>query len=383
MLSRPHLAAKAKMIRTIFLDESGYTGINLLDDGQPLFVLASLALEPTEADELKEEYFGSIAANELKHSQLKRRPGQRVQVLRFLDHLTASPDLAKIWIADKRFAGWVKVVDFIVEPFLEARGINLYKDGANQATATVLHKALPAFTSTDFADRVLVLALKLIKFGKEDNRLALVKFLQSGRRNFPSRDARELLDMLILPLRQLPPSEFEDMPVGAADFALAAAVQLMGCWQTHLRNPLRVVHDRTANMARQRPVWDALTSNDMPAFVQTTASGMTHTYPVGVVETVFAASEAHSGLQLADVLAGAIGSCTDTTSGDDNTKYALSVLDRLNSLRVHALMPPDDISPAGMNTLGLDSEPGHRYLVEQFTNGRVPTPERHGKDDAK
>lgn len=197
--------------------------------------------------------------------------------------------------------------------------------------------------------------------------------------SIPPKEAIELIDKLVLPLRTLPQSEFEGMPVGSADFAFAAAIQLLGWWQTELAQALRVVHDKTANMARQQAVWDALASADMLPFVQKTASGLTLTYPVGIVETVFGSSEAHSGLQLAHILAGAIGSCLGPHSGKDDAGYARDVLERMEFIPIHAQIPPTHISPRAMNTLGLDSDPGHRYFAEQFASGKAPNPQGRDK----
>ena len=127
-------------MRTIYLDESGYSGSNFFDTQKPLFVVASLAIEPDEANALKQQYFGSVSARELKHSSLVRRARQRQMVLDFLSHLAARPDDSKVWLIDKVYAAWLKVVDHIVEPFVHVQGGNLYRDGAHLAMAAMLHQ---------------------------------------------------------------------------------------------------------------------------------------------------------------------------------------------------------------------------------------------------
>lgn len=69
---------------TIFVDEAGYTGRNLLDPDQPIFSLASVNLQERECQEIKHRYFGFINANELKYSSVKKSPKQRESLLKFL-----------------------------------------------------------------------------------------------------------------------------------------------------------------------------------------------------------------------------------------------------------------------------------------------------------
>ena len=42
-------------MQTIYFDESGFTGANLLHEEQPTFVYASVALDPSDATELQQE----------------------------------------------------------------------------------------------------------------------------------------------------------------------------------------------------------------------------------------------------------------------------------------------------------------------------------------
>ena len=56
------------MKTNIFLDESGYTGHDLVNERQPAFVVATLCLEEDECQELKQKFFSDIHAKELKHA---------------------------------------------------------------------------------------------------------------------------------------------------------------------------------------------------------------------------------------------------------------------------------------------------------------------------
>ncbi len=54
---------------TIFMDESGYTGQNLLEPDQPFFVLATLFGTEEDLEKLKTTFFNGIQPTELKYSR--------------------------------------------------------------------------------------------------------------------------------------------------------------------------------------------------------------------------------------------------------------------------------------------------------------------------
>lgn len=71
----------------IFVDECRFSGPNLVDPFQPVFVLASLRLQEEKAKELKAQFFGGVQADELKFTSLSRRDRGRAMVLEFLRFL--------------------------------------------------------------------------------------------------------------------------------------------------------------------------------------------------------------------------------------------------------------------------------------------------------
>lgn len=72
----------------VFLDESGFTGGNLCDDAQPVFVLASHCIPEEECKDLKARFFSGIRSDELKFSSISRRPRQIGMLIDLFDHLT-------------------------------------------------------------------------------------------------------------------------------------------------------------------------------------------------------------------------------------------------------------------------------------------------------
>ena len=57
------------------IDESGYTGFDLLNVDQPFQGAAAVAIEDDDAARLIKEHFPLLQATELKYRALSRRPG--------------------------------------------------------------------------------------------------------------------------------------------------------------------------------------------------------------------------------------------------------------------------------------------------------------------
>lgn len=100
---------------TVYLDETGFTGNNLLDDAQPIFVVSAVAIQSVEAADLVADVSTEFAltAKELKGSKLCRSPKGQRAVLKILNKLEGRFRYIAI---NKRYAAACKVFEYIVEP---------------------------------------------------------------------------------------------------------------------------------------------------------------------------------------------------------------------------------------------------------------------------
>src|SRR5438046_1866494 len=101
----------------LFLDESGYTGEDLLNADQPVFVIATLRLPEARCAELKAEFFGDVQAPEVKHSLLRKYVRGQRSVIEFVRALAArEPGAVKFHVAHKRYDLTGQMVEWLVEP---------------------------------------------------------------------------------------------------------------------------------------------------------------------------------------------------------------------------------------------------------------------------
>src|SRR5262245_22648259 len=129
---------------TVFMDESGFTGEDLLSLEQPIFVHVSTALSDHEAAALYKKHFHGTQGVELKHKNLsKRSRGQG----RIVDLVQDIKDTKKctVWLCHKEFTLLTYLVDWWVEPAMRQDGIDLYLDGANLGLCNMVYYCLRAF----------------------------------------------------------------------------------------------------------------------------------------------------------------------------------------------------------------------------------------------
>lgn len=100
---------------TIFMDESGYTGEDLMNSDQPLFALATLCCSEQKCSDYKTEFFSKVQAPELKHKILLQGHRQNL-ILGFLKELSQTPEIVKLHVAHKRYTLTDRIVQLVVSP---------------------------------------------------------------------------------------------------------------------------------------------------------------------------------------------------------------------------------------------------------------------------
>jgi hypothetical protein len=136
------------------IDESGYTGFDLLNPEQPFQGAAAVAIGDEDAARLIKEHFPKLQAAELKYRALARRPGNHPRLLSLLKDLLVHYKCVT-YVCDKRFLLLLMFLDYAVEPFYYERGINFYEDGQNYALASMMSFAGPTLLGEDAFNEML------------------------------------------------------------------------------------------------------------------------------------------------------------------------------------------------------------------------------------
>ncbi|HEX8682190.1 MAG TPA: DUF3800 domain-containing protein [Ardenticatenaceae bacterium] len=354
----------------IFLDESGFTGVDLFDLEQPVFNLASLNCTEEEAQELKGRHFGKVRTRELKHSSLARRPAQQQMVINFLEEMALSPARVKLSVTHKRYALLAKIVDYVFEPVAYEDGLDLYEGGANIALVNLLFFTLPVFGGEMFFEQLLYNFQQLVRLKTEE---AYNNFFRPLFEGDFSPELNELLGYFRIGHLRLGHEVIELIRSQHLDIAASCALALMMNWRRELEGPITLVHDTSSNMAQWKPVWDLLTSADLPpAIVGHDRRKME--FPLYIEKTVFESSEAWAGLQLADVLAGAMTRVArwmlEGQSADDTYSRSLSEIVLPNFVS-NTIWPQQKVSAEELGTTGESADDTIEYLSKVFRDADI------------
>lgn len=329
-------AAVPRLMQTIFVDESGYTGEHLLDTDQPVFALASHHLSETTSVDVKSQFFGRVQARELKYSQLRRRPSQQQMVVRFVREMAASHrNKVKIYVAQKRYGLTAKIVDILVEKVVYAFGRNIY-EMQPELLATSLFAIIPARCGEPFFQDLLERFAAFVRSPTEETYEAFFAMVREPQRH-------PLVDQLFHLLRACENIYGRNLidrdELGNLDLAIPMAFALANWWQMDVAEPLRIVHDQTSNLAEYRDLWDALVD---PAVAQAVVGvgGRVAQFPINVTETLLEPSHQWAGLQLADVLAGAASAAAAVMIyGNTDQEFEKQLVDPLFEMITQAMVP--------------------------------------------
>ncbi len=287
------------ILSTIFLDESGYTGQDLLNVTQPIFTLASLNLPESDCIELKNNFFNKVQAAELKYSALSRRPRQQKLILDFLKELSYEPNLVKFVIAHKQYVLVTKMVEILVEPATYEDGLDLYNRGANIALSNLIYYTFPVFGGEAFFQKLLKNFQDMIRSRTKESYKAFFEPLFT--QDYP-QELDELLTYLRVSHTKFGYNLLEDD--SSLDIATSCTLSLMTSWQDYLNEDLTLIHDNSSAMAKDRKIWDILVNPNLPS-IEVGYDRRKTQFPIRVVETHPEDSKNWAGLQLADILAGA------------------------------------------------------------------------------
>ena len=337
----------------IFLDESGFTGQDLLNPHQPVFCIASTTPDDATADRYHAELLEQSNAREVKHNRLMRRPFGQAKIARFSRQIKAD-DAFAVWLCHKRFTLLTYFVDLWCETLAYRDGIDLYEDGASLAMSNMTYYCLPAHTSDGFLTSILRDFQTMMIYRSRQSYDRLLSNL-AIKYNSSAQDIQEILIPFLGSVHLLGYGHLRSLPESAIDPALPGLVRLCHLWRTRTPGPFVLHHDRSTQLARDRHVWEVLLSKDMPP-AEFGAGDRHAIFPVNVEGTEFVDSISEKQIQLCDVVAGAVATWGRALITGETSEY----IDVLREVDVEPLVkamiwPEPEVDPDKLGTRGWNS----------------------------
>lgn len=294
------------------IDESGYTGFDLLNRDQRFQGATAIAISDHDAARLIREHFPQLQAQELKYRALSRRDSNHPRLLALLADLLHSYK-SVTYVCDKRFLLILMFCDYAVEPWYYERGTNFYEDGQNYAMASLLATVAPTLLGKSEFEGMLAAFQRAVK---EKTPVALNALIAAARntrwREFPEA---------IGPLAQYAAPECLSAIATdgvTTDAALVVLQSLITRMEVMSDSPYRVEHDQSKNLATYHDLLCRFIAHEGEIELRQSEIA-SFKFPLKLTEVSQVDSKQSPAVQLADVMIGAALEAANVLTGVRNS----------------------------------------------------------------
>ncbi len=298
-----------KESKTIFFDESGNTGVRLLDPHQRSFSVGSTDLTQEEALSVIKKCFPSRVGADIKFKGLVSNWRNFDGLLKPVEAIGTEPDRYFCFMVDKRFALLCRVVDWLVEPYFHHRGFDWYKDDYGRSYVNLFDLAF----DIDRQEAVQFEIVNLFEqFAKSPDNQKLfemqVRFRELARQD--SRNVSRFMEHVADGADEFEKhwdiANFKD----STDIHVTSIVRSVAWWRSKHDQDFEVVHGESNHFFDRREMWDLLT--DMSASgAEIHIGDKSIQFPLRVHSTIPGKSDYLFPLQVCDLIC---GFCTKSKS---------------------------------------------------------------------
>jgi hypothetical protein len=338
---------------TFYIDETGFTGQDLMAADQPIFVQATNNLTDDETNKLIAKHFNGVRAEELKHKNLSRKIAGQDKIVDLVTDLVSKDGRAATWIAHKEFAAVTMVVEWWIEPLAHRWGINLYENGMNHAMANMLFFCLQGFWDDKFRRKLLLSFQKMVRARTQERFEEFESFIRKTRENFELDKKRyEIIQYLWPSFALLGIEHVKHLPDHVLDIALPGLVRIGHFWRAKNEGPWEVIHDRSTSLAKQKWLWDKLSASDLGNARFEGPGGAVAIFPMNVTNTRFVDSIDEKQIQICDLLAGATSAFARLPEDDDYKEKLRKA--GIEALIIDSIWPRTAVTPEELGKKGWD-----------------------------
>jgi len=290
------------------IDESGYTGFDLLNAEQRFQGATAVAISDEDAARLIKEHFPKLQASELKYRSLARRPSNHPRLLGLQRDILTNYKCVT-YVCDKRYLLLLMFLDYAVEPFYYERGLNFYEGGQNYEMASLLYAAGPALLGKAAFDGLQAAFQRAIK---EKTRKALSDLVAAARKT-----SWQALPEALGPLAQYAAPECLAAiatPGVSTDAAFVVLQSLISRMEEMAAGPYCVEHDQSKNLLTYHDLLQRYINHDQAIeFRQSDIARIK--FPLKLASVTQVDSKASPAVQVADVMIGAAIEAANTLTG--------------------------------------------------------------------
>jgi hypothetical protein len=325
------LAAGKYSMKSVYIDESGYTGIDLLNKEQTFQGASALYISDSEAEDLIKEHFPKLQSPELKYKKLVKRKANWENLLGLQKDILEN-HVCINYVCDKRFLLILHFLDYAVEPFYYERDINIYEDGGNYSLGSLLYYVADTILNgQDFKD-ILSLFQYAINSKSDISISALIEKIKfTNWQELPEAFGPLALENSLC-------MEAIKNKNTSTDAAYIVLFSLISRLEAIIDHEYRIVHDRSKNLEQYDVVLNKMINHETEiSFKQTSLT--TLKFPLKLRSISQIDSKDSPGVQLTDVLIGGLIDATKAITGIKVNNYNKRIIELYKDDQLIHLLP--------------------------------------------
>ncbi len=338
---------------TIYADESGFTGSDLLSEEQPFFVAATVLASDAEIGAWLTGLAKATASPELKFVKLVKSGKGRAAILDFVTSVDSKQGCFLAQLVHKRYALLGKLLDCAVEPMFHANNADFYRDGFNLALLNLLYLSAAQLAPAQL-DSLLRAWLAVCRDGTQDS----VKALRHSAEDLAKSHGifAKLCEPLLDAMKWRRRAGWTDIDKADLELQTTSVVSLVRQWNEETTGPLTVLADQSKELRAAIDLIAALSDPRGP-HVEVRGSGRVMGYPLRIKDVRLCDSAVTPGVQVADVFAGIVNHVAITLTQPARRIEGFS--DRLAKVvgewpRVQHVYPQAKFTPEELDRVGFD-----------------------------
>lgn len=331
---------------TIYIDEAGNTGSDILNEAQPYFVLSAIHLTNTELSQIQKDI---TYDRELHFTEMKKSIKGRATIKQILQHPLMNDEHISFQFVDKQFCTYAQIVDMLIEPvFHYLYEVDLYTKRMNILGANCLYSLCKHHPNQQAVNAFLISFVNMMRHPTDEHitefysnvhHLSDISSLSIPEltKNFLDTIAksRDILEYILIA------DKF------CLDTTLTSLIYMVEYWYSKLNTKLNIIADESKQITAALDTIQQLSTikDELRTVGYDTRK---HVFPLPVNSISMADSNTNLGLQLADIAASTLTFIWNKTT----PKYQ-KFQDELRHMSF-AQIPGHILAPASMEELQQD-----------------------------
>lgn len=212
---------------TLYFDESGFTGENLLSNEQKTFSYASVNITPSEAEALVAKIIAKykIQNGELKAVKLIRRDKGKQVILEILEEIQ---DKIRISIHDKKFALTAHFFEYVFEPVLAKKSLIFYQQDFHKYISNALYISL--ITNDELTNKIMIIFEQLMRKKELSHLDEIISLPENSKKNSEALEFLKKMLIFIDVHKEIIYDEIKDLSSWTIDLSQTSLHSLFSEW---------------------------------------------------------------------------------------------------------------------------------------------------------